>query len=90
MSGSLAYAHFHLLCSITLGILVSWGHHVSHWDSARFLPLGYLMKKEIKDQTITLRLPLSVIEALRQQAVAETRTLQGQILYQLQQALKKK
>lgn len=47
------------------------------------------MKKEIKDQTITLRLPLSVIEALRQQAVAETRTLQGQILHQLQQALKK-
>ena len=48
------------------------------------------MKPEIKDKTITVRLPASVMESLRQQATAEARTLQGQILYHIQQALKKK
>ena len=48
------------------------------------------MKTEIKDKTITVRLTASVMESLRQQAAAESRTLQGQILYHLQQALKKK
>jgi len=48
------------------------------------------MKPEIKDKTITVRLPASVMEELRLQASQEARTLQGQILYHIQQALKKK
>ncbi len=48
------------------------------------------MKNEIKNKFVTLRLPESVMSALRQQAAAEARTLQGQILYCLQQALPKK
>jgi hypothetical protein len=48
------------------------------------------MKKEIKDKFVTLRLPESVIDALRQQAITEARTVQGQILYYLQKSLAKR
>lgn len=48
------------------------------------------MKKEIKDKFVTLRLPESVIDALRKQAAEDARTLQGQVLYYLQKALAKK
>lgn len=48
------------------------------------------MKSEIKNKFVTLRLPMSVMEALRQQASEEARTVQGQILYHLQKALAKR
>ena len=48
------------------------------------------MKKEIKDKFVTLRLPSTVLDALRQQAVAESRTLQGHVLHCIQKALPKK
>jgi hypothetical protein len=45
--------------------------------------------KEIKEHFMTIRLPLSVMEELKRQAEANTRTMSGQALLYIKQGLKK-
>jgi len=48
-----------------------------------------LKNKEIKEHFMTIRLPLSVMEELKRQAEANTRTMSGQALLYIKQGLKK-
>lgn len=46
--------------------------------------------KEVKEHFMTIRMPLSVMEQLRRQADANTRTVSGQALLYIKHGLEKK
>ena len=48
------------------------------------------MTKEIKDKAMTLRLPASIVAALKAEAAANTRTMAAQVLHILKQNLSSK
>ena len=47
------------------------------------------MTKEIKDKSMTLRLPASIVAALKAEATANTRTMAAQVLHILKHNLGK-